>query len=63
MDINQAKQIVLDAGKQLLEKGYVSRTWGNISQRVDQTTAVITPSGREYEDLWLRIASRKMTPN
>ncbi len=51
MGINQAKQIVLEAGKHLLEKEFVSRTWGNVSQRVDKNTCVATPSGRKYEEL------------
>ena len=54
MDLQEAKEIVCEAGKQLLQKGYVSGTWGNISVRMDDNTMAITPSGREYED---------MTPN
>ena len=50
-DTEKAKQIVLDAGLKLLKEGYVSGTWGNISLRVDDEMMVITPSGRNYEDL------------
>ncbi|MHA1367588.1 MAG: class II aldolase/adducin family protein [Candidatus Heimdallarchaeota archaeon] len=47
--IEQAKKIVCDAGKRLKTSGLVAGTWGNISQRIDETTMVITPSGINYE--------------
>ncbi len=53
MDLIQAKQIVIDAGHKLVAEGLVARTWGNISCKVDNETFVITPSGRNYEDLTL----------
>jgi len=51
MDIQEAKQKIWEAGKRLLAEGLVKGTWGNISLRVDLETMVITPSGREYQDL------------
>ena len=51
MDINTAKQEVIDAGKELVEKGLISRTWGNVSYRLDDKNFVITPSGKPYETL------------
>ncbi|NMP37483.1 MAG: class II aldolase/adducin family protein [Clostridiales bacterium] len=51
MDIMQAKQLVIDAGKTLLETGLIARTWGNVSCRVSDTQFVITPSGRAYDTL------------
>ena len=51
MDIQEAKQKIWEAGKRLLAEGLVKGTWGNISLRVDPKTMVITPSGREYQDL------------
>lgn len=51
MDINQAKDIVIKAGKELVERGLIARTWGNVSQRVDENVMVITPSGRDYLSL------------
>ncbi len=51
MDILQAKQTVIDAGKELLECGLIVRTWGNISCRISETQFVITPSGKPYEGL------------
>lgn len=50
-DINKAKIIVSDAGKQLLKEGLVARTWGNVSVKVSDTHMVITPSGRRYDEL------------
>jgi L-fuculose-phosphate aldolase len=51
MDIQEAKQMIWEAGKRLLAEGLVKGTWGNISLRTDRETMVITPSGREYQDL------------
>jgi L-fuculose-phosphate aldolase len=51
MTVNEAKELVSNSGKMLLEKGYVSGTWGNISCRIDETWIAITPSGREYETM------------
>lgn len=42
----EAEEKILEAGRKLLEKGLVSRTWGNISARLSQTQFLITPSGR-----------------
>lgn len=51
MDILQAKEIVIAAGKKLVETGLIARTWGNVSCRIDEQTFVITPSGKAYESL------------
>ena len=48
MDIQKAKEIVVEAGKQLVTSGLIARTWGNVSCRVDDKTFVITPSGKPY---------------
>lgn len=45
------RQIVTDAGKELLRRGLVEGTWGNCSLRIDDRTMAITPSGRRYEDM------------
>lgn len=51
MDIMQAKELVIKAGKELVASGLIARTWGNISCRISDTQFVITPSGRPYEAL------------
>ncbi len=51
MDIMQAKLDVIEAGKKLVEKGLIARTWGNVSCRISENEFVITPSGRSYESL------------
>ena len=51
MEIMQAKELVIKAGKELIESGLIARTWGNISCRISDTQFVITPSGRAYETL------------
>ena len=51
MDILEAKLAVIAAGKRLVETGLIARTWGNVSARVDESSFVITPSGKAYENL------------
>ena len=51
MDIQTAKEQVIDAGIRLVEQGLISRTWGNVSCRIDEKSFVITPSGKPYETL------------
>ncbi|TGN08492.1 class II aldolase/adducin family protein [Leptospira ilyithenensis] len=51
MEIQTANKIVRDTGVRLLKAGLITRTWGNISQRIDEDHFVITPTGRTYEDL------------
>lgn len=46
-----AKRIVADSGRMLLDEGLTARTWGNISCRTGKDTMVITPSGLGYESM------------
>lgn len=46
-----ARDLVIAAGKKLLDANLVSRTWGNISARISENEFIITPSGRDYESL------------
>lgn len=50
-DVQTAKELVVKAGKELVETGLIARTWGNVSARISDTQFVITPSGRAYETL------------
>lgn len=50
-ELNEAKALVIEAGKKLVETGLIARTWGNISARISDTQFIITPSGRPYETL------------
>lgn len=47
----EARELVVEAGKKLVEKGLIARTWGNVSARISDAKFVITPSGRAYETL------------
>ncbi len=47
----EAKKLVIKAGKKLVSLGLVSRTWGNVSCRIDDSKFAITPSGIDYERL------------
>lgn len=49
--LKEAKDLVIKAGKMLVESGLIARTWGNISARISDTQFVITPSGLAYETL------------
>ncbi len=51
--LNSLKNLIIKSGKQLLAEGLVTRTWGNVSIRVDENNMLITPSGRTYDDLTL----------
>jgi L-fuculose-phosphate aldolase len=50
-ELSQIRQQIIEGGLRLVKEGLVTRTWGNISIRVDETHMLITPSGRTYEDL------------
>lgn len=47
----EARELVIRAGHELVERELIARTWGNISARISDTQFIITPSGRAYEDL------------
>ncbi|MDR1131105.1 MAG: class II aldolase/adducin family protein, partial [Oscillospiraceae bacterium] len=51
MDELTAKKQVVEAGLELVEKGLIARTWGNVSCRVGEDGFVITPSGKAYDGL------------
>ena len=51
MELEQAKDAVMTASKQLASLGLVARTWGNVSCRVGEGHFLITPSGKPYEHL------------
>ncbi len=48
MTVDEIKESIVEAGKRLVESGLISRTWGNISCRIDENTMAITPSGMDY---------------
>ena len=48
MNETDARKLLVESGKQLLETGLVARTWGNVSCRLDEKSCVITPSGLDY---------------
>jgi L-ribulose-5-phosphate 4-epimerase len=51
MECQEAKDLVVKAGVELVQSGLIARTWGNVSCRIDEDTFVITPSGRDYLSL------------
>lgn len=51
MSLKLKRQEIVSTGRKLLSEGLVTRSWGNISMRVDENNMLITPSGRTYDDL------------
>lgn len=51
MNTQEAKKLVVQAGRHLVETGLIVRTWGNVSCRIDEARFAITPSGRDYLSL------------
>lgn len=51
MEELMCRQAVVSAGHELVEKGLIARTWGNISCRIDADRFAITPSGMGYDHL------------
>ncbi len=50
-NISKLKKLIIESGLRLLEEGLVTRTFGNISIRLNDLFMLITPSGRKYDDL------------
>jgi len=46
--IHDVRNDILNMGIQLVEKGLVAGTWGNISVKIANDWLAITPSGRDY---------------
>ncbi len=51
LEVEEARKIICDAGKRLLNSELVAGTWGNISVRIDEQRFAITPSGMDYNTL------------
>lgn len=45
------KGLIIESGLRLLNEGLVTRTFGNVSIKLDDKFMLITPSGRKYDDL------------
>ena len=52
-DVNQVRAAVLEAARELDERGLVSGTAGNVSGRVDDSRFVLTPSSVPYRSMTL----------
>ena len=50
-ELLEAKKHIIEVSRELHDVGLLVRTWGNISQRIDEKSFLITPSGIKYEDL------------
>ena len=48
MNNRNERKLLVETGRELLEKNIVARTWGNTSCRVDDEHCLITPSGLDY---------------
>jgi len=45
------RELLVNAGLRLLHEGLVSRTWGNISIKVNDSEMLVTPSGKFYDEV------------
>ena len=45
-ELEEAKKLVVAAGKKLVESGLIARTWGNVSARISDTQAILSPLPR-----------------
>jgi len=50
-NIQNFRRLIIESGLRLLEEGLVTRTFGNVSIRLDGNFMLITPSGRRYDEL------------
>lgn len=48
MQDREKRELIVATGKELLERGLVARTWGNVSCRADDGAFLVTPSGLDY---------------
>lgn len=48
---SEAASLIIKAGMELVKRGLIARTWGNISARLSDTEFLITPSGMAYDSL------------
>ncbi len=51
MQYEAIRKSIIEAGRRLVREKLITRSWGNISVRVDDRNMLITPSGRTYENL------------
>ena len=51
MDTQEIKQSVVDTARELLRRGLVEGTSGNVSARLDEKHVVLTPSSHPYETM------------
>ncbi len=51
MEYKEECKRIIEAGLRLVHEKLITRSWGNISVRVDAQNMLITPSGRTYESL------------
>lgn len=51
--MSRDRKIVVQTGKEILDRGLVAGTWGNVSKRLeeDQNKFAITPSGMNYKEI------------
>lgn len=47
----EIQENIINTAHKLVENNLVARTWGNLSQRIDENSFYCTPSGRDYADL------------
>jgi len=51
VDVDEARRLVCEGGRKMIEAGLTGGTWGNISCRIDDHRMAISPSGKDYASL------------
>lgn len=50
-NMETAGEKILEACREMKARGLIARTWGNVSARISEEEFLITPSGRDYEEM------------
>ena len=50
-EIEEAREKILEACREMKRTNLIARTWGNVSARISDEEFLITPSGKDYDEM------------
>lgn len=50
-EIEEAREKILEACREMKRTNLIARTWGNVSARISDKEFLITPSGKDYDEM------------
>ena len=50
-EIEEAREKILEACREMKRANLIARTWGNVSARISDKEFLITPSGKDYDEM------------